>query len=591
MTLIDALILLTGLLLLLGIASSRLSARLGLPVLVLFLLLGMLAGEEGIGGIAFGDYELAHGIATVALVIILFDGGLGTPMAAIRSVWAPAFLLATLGVLFTSLVTGVAAAWILRLSLLEGLLLGSIVGSTDAAAVFSTLRHGGITLSKRLGSTLEVESGSNDPMAIFLTISCIAVLSGRIALGPGLLGFFASQILIGTLVGLSMGYVGVRVINRISLDASGLYPILVTAFGFLTFGLAGWLGGSGFLAVYLAGIVIGNSRLVFQRGIRLFHDAAAWLAQIVMFVVLGLLSFPSRLMAVGVQGLLIGVVLILLARPIAVGLLVPWFRFNRRELLFLSWVGLKGAVPITLATFPLLAGIPHASLMFDVVFFVVVLSAIIQGWTLPFVARRLGLDEPSEPAPPVSLEIMSLRDVEGEVVDYAVGSDSRVAGRSVKELALPEGAVIALIVRQQQIIPPHGETRIEAGDHAILVLRSEILPLVTQIFSGKDEQRDELPRMIEFPLRPNAKVGELENAYGIQMHAPDNWTLAEAIRNRHAPGPVRPGSMVRFGPIALRVRGLNAAGEIDQVGMVILPSEEDTSAAPLVEPAPPRSAP
>lgn len=576
MTLIDMLILVTGILLLLGIASSKLSARLGLPVLVLFLLLGMLAGEEGIGGIAFENYALAHGIGTLALAIILFDGGLGTPLAAVHAVWRPALLLATAGVLVTALVTGLAAAWILELSLLEGLLLGSIVGSTDAAAVFSVLRHGGITLPKQLASTLEVESGSNDPMAIFLTIGCIEVLTGRMAVGPGLLGLFASQMLLGTVVGLAIGYLAVRVINRINLDAAGLYPVLVTAFGLLTFGLAAWMGGSGFLAVYLAGIVIGNSRLVFQRGIRLFHDATAWLAQIVMFVVLGLLSFPSRLMAVGVQGLLIGVVLILAARPVAVGLTVPWFRFNRRELLFLSWVGLKGAVPITLATFPLLAGIPQASLLFDVVFFVVVLSAIIQGWTLPFMARWLGLEQPAEPAPPVSLEIMSLRNVEGEVVDYAVRDDSRAAGRLVKELALPEGAVIALIVRQHQIIPPHGTTRIEAGDHAILVLRSEILPLVTQIFSSTGDERDELPRLIEFPLRPNVRVRELEEAYGIQMNAPAEWALAEAIRNRLAPEQVQPGSMVQFGPIALHVRGMSKSGEIEQVGMVILPTEDTT---------------
>ncbi|MDY0166825.1 MAG: potassium/proton antiporter [Thermoguttaceae bacterium] len=574
MTLIDTLILLTGLLLLLGIASSKLSARLGLPVLVLFLVLGMLAGEEGIGGIAFENYELAYGVGTLALAIILFDGGLGTPVTAIRAVWRPSLLLATIGVLGTALLTGFAAAWILRLSLLEGLLLGSIVGSTDAAAVFSILRHGGITLPKRLAATLEVESASNDPMAIFLTIGCIELLTGRMVFGPGLLGLFVSQMLLGALVGVALGYLAVRAVNRINLDAAGLYPVLVTAFGLLAFGLASWIGGSGFLAVYLAGIVIGNSRLVLQRGIRLFHDASAWLAQIVMFVVLGLLSFPSRLVAVSLQGLLIGLVLILIARPVSVALTLPWFRFNRRELLFLSWVGLKGAVPITLATFPLLAGIPQAQLLFDVVFFVVVLSALVQGWTLPVLARWLGLERPAEPASPVRLEIMSLRDVEGEVVDYAVGANSRAAGRLVRELALPEGAVIALIVRQHQVIPPHGKTRIEAGDHAILVLRREILPLVTQVFSETEGDRDAIPRLTEFPLRPNVRVGELEEAYDIEMKVRPEWTLAEALRSRLEPQQVQPGSMVQFGPIALHVRSVSAGGEIEQVGMVILPTED-----------------
>jgi potassium/hydrogen antiporter len=567
---IEIIILIGGLLLLLGIASSKLSARLGLPVLVLFLFLGMLAGDEGIGRIAFENYQLAYGIGTLALVIILFDGGLGTSVSAFRAVWPPSLLLATLGVLITAVVTGLAAAWILNLSVLEGLLLGSIVGSTDAAAVFSILRHGGIVLPKRLASTLEVESASNDPMAIFLTIGCIELLTGRAGGVQDLVGLFLAQMIIGAVGGLASGFLAVRIINRINLAASGLYPVLVTAFGLLAFGASNWLGGSGFLAVYLAGLVIGNNRIAFQRGIRLFHDAAAWLAQIVMFVVLGLLSFPSRMIAVSLEGLLVGVVLILLARPIAVGMIAPFFRFNGREMLFLSWVGLKGAVPITLATFPLLAGIPQAPLIFDVVFFVVVLSAVIQGWTMPYLARRLGLELPAEPKPPVTLEIMSLQNVDGEIVDFAVSADSRAAGRRVKELALPAGAVIALIVRQNRIIPPHGNTRIEAGDHAILVLHSETIPLVTKTFAAGQHAQETLPRLIEFPLRPNAKVSELEDAYGIQMDAPADWTLAEAIRDRLGDQGIRADTMVRFGPIALHVRGLSPRGTIEHIGMVIL---------------------
>jgi NhaP-type Na+/H+ and K+/H+ antiporter len=307
----------------LGIASSKVSARLGLPVLVLFLVLGMLAGDEGIGGIAFENYHLAYGIGTLALVIILFDGGLSTSLSAFRAVWRPSLLLATLGVLITALVTGMAAVWILNLPLLVGLLLGSIVGSTDAAAVFSILRHGGTTLPQRLSSTLEVESASNDPMAIFLTIGCIELLTGRVAGVQDLLGLFLAQMVVGTLGGLAIGFLAVWIINHINLRASGLYPVLVSTFGLLAFGLTNWLGGSGFLAVYLAGLVIGNNRIAFQRGIRHVHDAAAWLAQILMFIMLGLLSFPSRMIAVSGQGLLIGVVLILVARPIAVGVIAP----------------------------------------------------------------------------------------------------------------------------------------------------------------------------------------------------------------------------------------------------------------------------
>jgi potassium/hydrogen antiporter len=578
MFVVDLVILAGGALLFLGIALSKLSSRLGVPGLVLFLVLGMLAGSEGIGGIAFENYELAHGIGTLALAFILFDGGLGTPLAAVRSVWPPSLLLATAGVLVTAFVTGTAAAWILNIPLLEGLLLGSIVGSTDAAAVFSILRTGGIQLPRRLASTLEVESGSNDPMAIFLTIGCIEILSGRMGLDAALAGLFLAQMCIGAIVGIAAGYAGVRIVNLINLDAPGLYPVLVIAISLLTFGLAAWTGGSGFLAVYLAGIVIGNSRLVYKRGIRGFHDAIAWLSQIVMFVVLGMLSFPSRLLNVGIQGLLIAGVLILLARPIAVGLTMPWFRFNGRELLFLSWVGLKGAVPITLATFPLLFGLAQASLLFDVVFFVVVVSALVQGWTLPVAARRLGLELPAEPSPPVTLEIHSLKDLDEEIVDYTVEEDSRAAGRFIRDLALPEGVVIALIVREHDVVVPHGSTRVEVGDHVILVLRPDILPLVSQVFSQTGEPRDQLPMMLEFPLRATATVGELEDIYGIKMNAPREYTLDEAVRRRLGPDQAVAGSMVEFGPIALHVRRLTPAGLIEQVGMVILPTENDTAA-------------
>lgn len=571
---VDIIILIGGLLLLLGIVSSKVSARLGLPVLVLFLLLGMLAGDEGIGGIAFENYELAYAIGTLALVVILFDGGLGTSAKSFRAVWVPSLLMATLGVLITAIVTGLAAMWILGLPLLIGVLLGSIVGSTDAAAVFSILRHGGISLPKRLAATLEVESASNDPMAIFLTIGCLEILAGRVTGAQDILGLLFAQMTVGAIGGLTIGYWAVWVINRIHLNSSGLYPILVQAFGLLAFGITNWLGGSGFLAVYLAGLVIGNHSIVFQRGVRLFHDAAAWLAQILMFIMLGLLSFPGRMFAVSIQGLLVGVVLVLVARPIAVSMIAPWFRFNRKEIIFLSWVGLKGAVPITLATFPLLNGVAQAPLIFDVVFFVVVLSAVVQGWTMPYLARYLGLEMPAEPPPPVTLEIMSLQNVDGEVVDYLVGHDSWAAGRRVKELALPAGAVIALIVRENQVIPPHGNTRIEAGDHAILVLRSDTMPLVSRIFSDQRLVDQHLPSLIEFPLRPNVKVDDLEEAYGIRMDAPGDWTLSQLIRSRLEGDQLHADAMVHFGPIALHIRGLSPHGTIEQIGMVILLAEE-----------------
>jgi len=577
MFLIDSMILVTGVLLLLGIASSKLSARLGLPVLVLFLLVGMLAGSEGIGGLEFEDYRLAHGIGTLALTMILFDGGMSTTLSAVRTAWKPAVLLATWGVLVTAVITGLAAVWILQISLLEGLLLGSIVGSTDAAAVFAVLRSRGVSLPRRIADVLEVESASNDPMAIFLTIGCLEVLLGHVAIGPGLLGLFASQMLIGSLCGILGGYVAGWVANRIELEASGMYPVLISSLCLLTYGVAVQFGGSGFLAVYLAGVVVGNRPLVFQRGIRRFHDAIAWLTQIVMFVVLGLLCFPSRLVDVAGKALLICVVLIFVARPVAVLLSVLPFRFSWRELTFISWVGLKGAVPITLATFPLMlsgADDPlQAQLLFDVVFFIVVLSLVVEGTSLAAVASRLGLQRPRDPQPPVTLEINSLRHVNGEIVDYAVGEDSRAAGRMVKDLALPEGAVIALIARDDQIVPPQGSTRIQANDHVILVLRPGIEPLVSQVFGRDSDVRGTIPSMLEFPLRASTTIGELQKCYTIQIDEPPESTLAEVLNRRLEGKKSGPGKSVRFGPLAFRVLRLAGDGRIEIVGMSILPDD------------------
>lgn len=578
MFLVDSLILVAGLLLLLGIASIKVSARLGVPVLVLFLLLGMLAGSEGLGGLEFDDYRLAHGIGTLALAMILFDGGLSTTVPAIRAAWKPSALLATWGVLVTAVITGLAATWILQLSLLEGLLLGSIVGSTDAAAVFAVLRSRGVSLPKRIASVLEVESASNDPMAIFLTIGCIEMLLGNVEPGPKLLGLFASQMLIGGICGLLGGYVATWIVNRIELEAPGMYPVLVSACCLLTYGLTADLGGSGFLAVFLAGVVVGNRAIVFQRGIRLFHDATAWLSQIVMFVVLGLLCFPTRLMDVAGKALLISVVLMFVARPVAVVLSTFPFRFTWKDRAFMSWVGLKGAVPITLATFPLMLGTPdnplQASLIFDVVFFLVVVSLAIQGASLATTARWLGLERPRDPEPPVTLEISSLRHVHGEVVDYSVGEHSRAAGRMVKNLALPDGAVIAMIARGDQIIPPQGNTSVLAGDHVILVLRPGMQPLINQIFGRSPDIRGKIPATLEFPLRASTTVGELEEFYDIQMNAPPQDSLAEVIGRAVQDRDLPPGEALRFGPIALRVLRRDSAGNIELVGMVILPEDE-----------------
>lgn len=563
MFLIDKLLLVAGVLMVLGIFSSKFSARLGVPVLVLFLGLGMLAGSEGVGRIPFENYELAHAIGTVALAFILFDGGLRSPLDSLRLAWRPSALMATVGVLVTSAVTGFVAMHVLDLSLLEGLLLGSIVGSTDAAAVFALLRSAGIRLQKRLGATLEIESGANDPMAIFLTVGAIQVLSGETPLGLKLLELFALQMGVGLVVGFAMGRLSVLLINRINLAAAGLYPVLTAACGVLTFGVAAVLQGSGFLAIYVAGLVLGNSKLVFQKGTFLFHDGIAWAGQIAMFVVLGLLSFPSALIDVAGPAMLIAAALILIARPLGVIPCLLPFRYSWRELTLISWVGLKGAVPIILATYPLIAGLPAGPLIFNVVFFVVLLSAILQGGTLSWFARLLRLDVPPEPEPPLSLEITSLRDVDAEIVDYAVGADSPVAGRFLRDLVLPEGAVVAMIARDKTLIPPRGSTEILAGDHLFVVVNHESRPPSDRVFArrGSGEQP---PLRHEFPLRGTASVANVAEIYGIHIGAPPESTLEELIRDRTSE--IAVGTTLDIGSVRLRVRELHD-GRVLSVGL------------------------
>jgi cell volume regulation protein A len=573
---VDGLILAASLLVLFAIGSSKFSSRLGVPVLVVFVGVGMLAGSEGFGGIEFGAFEPAHGIGTIALAVILFDGGLRTSIPAFRAALAPSLTLATLGVVVTAAVTGWAASVLLGMSLLEGMLLGSIVGSTDAAAVFAVLRGKGVHLSERLTSTLEVESGSNDPMAVFLTIALIQLLLGQIEADLSLLALFVRQMAIGGAVGVAVGWAASELINRIDLDAAGLYPVLAAASGLLVFGIAASLGGSGFLAVYLAGIVIGNRRLVFRRGIFLFHDGMAWLAQIVMFTVLGLLSFPSRLIAVAGEGLIVAAVLVFVARPIAVFPVLAAFRYSLREIVLVSWVGLRGAVPIVLATYPLMLGVPDADLYFDVVFFVVLVSVVLQGSSLPFAARALGLQVPGEPEAPVTLEITSLREVQGDIVEYMVGPDSRAAGRTVREMRLPESAVIAMVARGSEIVPPRGRTRILDGDHVFLVLRPEARSIVDRLFGRRPPGMVEEPLpALTFQMKGETKVEDLGTFYGVVVDAPSDMTLAALLADRLGER-ARAGDSLVIGDVSLRVHEMiGDAIEWVSVGLLAAADEDE----------------
>lgn len=530
MFLIDQIILLGAVLILIGVVSSKISARLGLPVLVLFLFVGMMAGEGGIGRIAFDYPEAAHALGTLALAIILFDGGLQTSASSIRAVWKPSALLATLGVLVTAIVTGVAASYILGISLLEGLLVGAIVGSTDAAAVFSVFRGAGIHIRKRLRSTLEIESASNDPMAIFLTVGLLEVLMNDMPLGVGLLELFLMQMGVGAFVGIAVGWLTVRLINKVNFTASGLYPVTIATCGLFAYGLAANLNGSGFLAIFLAGVIIGNSRFVFQRSIFLFHDGLAWLSQITMFVVLGLLVSPAELFDVWVEGLLISAVVMFVARPLIVMPTLKLFGFDTREMLLVSWVGLRGSVPIILAIFPLMFGLPNAPLIFNVVFFVVLISAITQGSTLALAARKLGLSEAPPAAPAAILEINALGDIDADIVEYTLGQNSRAAGQLLARMALPDSTVVAMITRGQSIIPPRGSTRLEVEDHLFVVLKPEVRAFVDLIFSDNLEvSPHDLPHQA-IALKGTTTLGDLLRSYGILLPGPPGATLEALFR-------------------------------------------------------------
>jgi len=458
-----------SILLLISVLVSKISDRLGIPALLLFLILGMLAGSDGPGGVYFDDPALAQFVGVVALVLILFSGGLHTEWDRVRPVIKESLTLATLGVFITALVVGLFTTALLGLSLVEGMLLGSVVSSTDAAAVFSVLRSKGISLKGQLKPLLELESGSNDPMAIFLTVGLIQLITQPKLSPVNLIGLFALQMLVGAVLGYGMGRVMLFLVNRLNLGYEGLYPVLTLSLVFLTFGLTDAIGGSGFLAVYLAGIVLVRYDFVHKRSLLRFHDGLAWLMQIAMFLTLGLLVFPSRLVPIIGIGLLIAGCLMFVARPVSifVGLLPS--ALNWREKMFISWVGLRGAVPIILATFPLLARIPQADLIFNVIFFVVLTSVLLQGTSIPLVARWLGVDAPIIPKLVYPIEYTPMSGLKSELKEFPVLSNSQMAGKAIVELGLPPDFLVILIARDNDFVLPGGGTILQGGD-TLLVL-------------------------------------------------------------------------------------------------------------------------
>jgi potassium/hydrogen antiporter len=475
-----------GVLLALSIIFSRAAERFAVPVALVFLIIGVLAGSEGIGGIAFENYGVAFRLGTVALVLILFDGGLHTPAEAVREAVKPAGVLATIGVVAT---TGLiaAAARTLGFSWSEALVLGAVVSSTDAAAVFSVLRGSGLQLKRRVGVTLEVESGINDPVAVILTTALTSQLMGRGDAPAWQLPLDALiEMVVGGALGAAFGYGGRALLRRVKLPGGGLYPALTLAIGFLAFGVPTMVHGSGFLAVYVAALILGNGPLPYRAGLLRVHHAFAWLGQVVMFLVLGLLVFPSRLFDVAGIGLLLAIFLAVIARPLVVAVCLLPFAYRAREILYIGWVGLRGAVPIILATIPVISGAPGALRIFDVVFFIVVVNALVPGATVGWVTRKLGLEAREAPSSPAVLEIESMQPLNGELMSFYIDEALAVAGVSLADLPFPEGASVAMIVRGQDVVPPKGNTTITAGDHVYVFARTEDRPLIHLMF-GREE--------------------------------------------------------------------------------------------------------
>ena len=451
-------------LLLLSAFSSKLSDRFGIPAILLFLILGMLAGSEGIGGIRFDDPSLAQTLSIFAFVLILFSGGFHTKWKDARPVMTESFSLATVGVLLTAVIVGLFAWRILGLTLLEGLLLGSMMSSTDAAAVFSVLRSKGVSLKGNLKPLLELESGSNDPMAMFLTIGLIELIKNPASSLFSMVLLFFQQMVIGAILGYLMGRLVALIINRIKLGYDGLYPVFSLGSVFLTFWMASLINGSGFLAVFIMGIVMNTVDLVHKRTLQRFHDGVGWLMQSALFLSLGLFIFPSRLIPVLGVSLLISLVLFFIARPLSVFLTLIPNAMSIKEKMLISWVGLRGAAPIILATFPMVAGLEQSDLFYNVIFVVVLTSLLIQGTSLPFVARWLKLDKPIIPTPLYPLEYQPVPGMESELARLVVQPGSMVINQTIDGLDLPEQFLITLIEHNGHFIVPHGGTVLQAND-------------------------------------------------------------------------------------------------------------------------------
>lgn len=487
---IEFILLVVSTLILTSVAIARATHNLGVPTLLLFLGVGMLAGSEGPGGIQFNDAALAQSVGVVALVLILFSGGLDTNWNDVRPVTGQAVRLATIGVVLTAAAVGVFVTLVLDFSVLEGLLIGAVISSTDAAAVFSVLRSKNVHLRHPLKPLLELESGSNDPMAVFLTVGMIGLITGSISSVGELTLNFVLQMGIGFLLGYAFGKLLVWTINHLKFAYEGIYSVFTLAFAAFTYSITALANGSGFLAVYIAGIILGNSNVVQKKSLLRFFDGLAWLSQIGMFVTLGLLVNPSELQTILIPGISIACFLMLIARPVSVFLSLLPKECDWREKLFISWVGLRGAAPIILATFPLLANVSNAGIMFNTVFFIVLTSALLQGWSIPPVARLLRVDAPPLRKRRYPIESVPIAESDTELVDLTVPHGSSAAGKTIIELGLPQQSLIVLVGRGDEFIVPSGSTVLEVGDTLLVLVKQKDLPEVRRILLEKVSEKD-----------------------------------------------------------------------------------------------------
>ncbi|MGC1242945.1 MAG: potassium/proton antiporter [Chryseosolibacter sp.] len=485
----ENILLLGSLLLFISIISSKTSFRIGIPTLILFLIIGMLAGSDGPGGIYFNDPETAQLLGVIALTFILFSGGLDTKWESIRPIIRNGLALSTVGVLLTAGSVGLFATYILGFTIYEGLLLGAIVSSTDAAAVFSILRSRNFGLKGTIRPLLELESGSNDPMAYFLTISMIYLIQAPEGSVWSLIPKFFIDMLLGVACGYVFGKLMIWILNRIQLNIDGLYPVLVLSLVFFTFSFSEQIGGNGFLAVYIAALLLGNSNFIHKKSLMRFYDGQAWLMQIIMFLTLGLLVYPKQIVPIVGEGIMISAFLIFFARPLSVFVALAFAKdMNFRKKLFISWVGLRGAAPIVFATYPLLANIEYATTIFHLVFFISVSSVLLQGTTLPFVAKWLHVNVPQKIKRNFPLDIELKDDLKSELVEMDIPEDSPAAGRPVVDLNLPKSAFIVLIHRTGKYFTAGGDTILEAGDHLLLMADSkETVAMIYQSFGVRED--------------------------------------------------------------------------------------------------------